>query len=86
MSSSTTMTIRLPLEVHEKLSRLADGTRRSRSWLAAEALSAYVDRELTIIGGIKAALGDIDAGHVTSHEQAMDEVDALIARIRTQKG
>jgi predicted transcriptional regulator len=46
--NSTTMTIRVPVAVHEKLARLSKCTRRSRSYLAAEAVSAYVDRELSI--------------------------------------
>ena len=53
MTTSTTMTIRVSSEIKEKLSRLAHGTRRSKSYLAAEAVSAYVERELEIIEGIQ---------------------------------
>ena len=86
MDASTTMTIRLPDEVKEKLGRLAQGTRRSRSFLAAEAVAAYVDRELAIIDGIQRGLADVTAGRVTDHETAMDQVDAAIAEARTRKG
>src|SRR5699024_2937978 len=48
MTSSTTMTIRIEPEVKAKLDRLAGDTRRSRSFLAAEAVAGYVDRELAI--------------------------------------
>lgn len=75
---STTMTIRVPLEVSDKLSRLSKGTRRSRSYLAAEALAAYVDRELTIIEGIEEGLADVAVGRTVSHEQVMSELDAII--------
>ena len=44
MTTSTTMTIRLDPQLKAKLGRLADGTRRSRSFLAAEAVETYVDR------------------------------------------
>ena len=37
-SASTTMTIRLDPQLKAKLGRLAEGTRRSRSFLAAEAV------------------------------------------------
>lgn len=47
--TSTTVTIRVDPEVKDKLDRLARDTRRSRSYLAAEAVAAYVDRELEII-------------------------------------
>lgn len=83
--TSTTMTIRLPVEVHDKLARLAQGTRRSRSFLAAEALTAYVDRELSIIDGIEQGLADVRAGRTIAHEEAMDQIDALIVRRRADK-
>jgi predicted transcriptional regulator len=72
------MTIRLDRRVKEKLGRLADGTRRSRSYLAAEAVSAYVDRELEITEGIRRGQADIEAGRVVPHDKAMAEVDRVI--------
>ncbi|PMX56252.1 CopG family transcriptional regulator, partial [Pseudomonas sp. FW305-33] len=47
--SSTTMTIRVPLDISDKLERLARGTRRSSSYLATAAVTAYVEREMGII-------------------------------------
>jgi predicted transcriptional regulator len=82
MNASTTMTIRLSEELKGKLGRLAQGTRRSRSYLAAEAVSAYVERELAIIEGIERGLGDVAAGRVVPHDVAMDRVDTLIAGAR----
>lgn len=76
--NSTTMTIRMPIALHDKLARLAQGTKRSRSYLAAEALSAYVDRELSIIEGIQQGLADVAAGKVTPHDKAMADLHAII--------
>jgi predicted transcriptional regulator len=78
MVTSTTMTIRLNPQLKEKLGRLADGTRRSRSFLAAEAVEAYVDRELAIIEGIERGLADANAGQTVSHEDAMATVRRAI--------
>ncbi|QUD87243.1 CopG family ribbon-helix-helix protein [Phenylobacterium montanum] len=78
MASSTTMTIRVSTDVKEKLDRLAQDTRRSRSFLAGEAVSNYVDRELEIIEGIKRGLADVEAGRVVSHDEAMAEIEAVI--------
>jgi predicted transcriptional regulator len=78
MTASTTMTIRVSSEVKKKLDRLASNTRRSRSFLAAEAVSAYVDRELEIIEGIKRGLTDVEAGRIVPHDEAMAEVYAVI--------
>ena len=86
MNASTTMTIRVPAELKEKLGRLAQGTRRSRSFLAAEAVAAYVEHELAIIEGVQRGLKDVAAGRVTAHDEAMDRVDALIAEARNRKG
>ncbi len=77
--TTSTMTIRVSSTTKEKLERLAHDTRRSRSFLAGEAVSAYVDRELKIVEGIKRGLADVEAGRVVPHEQAMAEIRALLA-------
>ena len=51
MPTTATMTIRVSSETKRKLERLAADTRRCKSFLAAEAVSAYVERELEIIDG-----------------------------------
>ena len=78
MAGSTTMTIRLDPEVKEKLGRIARDTRRSRSFLAAEAVAAFVDRELEIIDGIQRGLADMEAGRVVPHEDVVAESRAVI--------
>ncbi len=78
MTASTTMTIRLDPQLKAKLGRLADGTRRSRSFLAAEAVETYVDRELAIIEGIERGLADVEAGRTVSHEDAMVSLRQVI--------
>ena len=85
MAESTTMTIRLDPEVKEKLGRIARDTRRSRSFLAAEAVAAFVDRELEIIEGIQRGLADMEAGRVVPHEQVMAEGRAIIDAAKAAK-
>lgn len=85
MAESTTMTIRLDPEVKEKLGRIARDTRRSRSFLAAEAVAAFVDRELEIIEGIQRGLADMEAGRVVPHEQVMAEGRAIIDAAKAVK-
>ena len=43
MPDTTTMTVRLSQELKVKLERLAASTKRSKSYLAAEAIAEYVD-------------------------------------------
>ena len=76
--SSTTMTIRVSADIKEKLDRLAADTRRSRSFLAAEAVSAYVARELAIVDGINEGLEDVRKRRTVSHEEAMSELASVI--------
>ena len=78
MTASTTMTIRVSPETKQKLERIAGETRRSKSFLAAEAVSAYVERELDIIDGIRRGMADVAAGRVLPHDEAMAELHAVI--------
>ncbi len=76
MTVSTTMTIRVTVETKERLGQLARETRRSRSFLAAEAVDRYLDREQAIIEGIKRGRADIAAGHLVSNDAAFAELTA----------
>lgn len=78
MTASTTMTIRIDPATKDKLDRIAQTTRRSKSFLAGEAVTAYVERELEIIEGIERGIADARAGRTISHEDAMAEIDAAI--------
>ena len=85
MTTSTTMSIRLSSETKAQLGLLAIATRRSKSFLAAEAVAAYVAREQAIIAGIERGLADMKAGNMVPHDAAMAELDALIDGIEQAK-
>jgi predicted transcriptional regulator len=76
--SSTTLTVRLPQEVSDQLARLSATTKRTRSFLVAEAISSYVAREMLIVEGIERGLVDMKEGRVVAHTDAMTEVEDLI--------
>ncbi|MGC1863557.1 MAG: CopG family ribbon-helix-helix protein [Methylocystis sp.] len=78
MTATTTLTIRVSAELKDKLARLAQDTRRSKSFLAAEAVSAYVDSELQIIEGVRRGIRDVEAGRVVPHDEAMAEIRGAI--------
>jgi predicted transcriptional regulator len=78
LAASTNVTFRVSPDVKEKLDRIAAGTRRSKSFLAGEAVAAYVDRELEIIEGIKRGMADAEADRVVPHDEAMAEIYAVI--------
>ncbi len=78
MAETTTITVRVPVETKEKLDRLAELTRRSRSFLAAEALEGYVRHELDIVEKILEGIEDVKAGRVVPHEQVVAEAHAIL--------
>ena len=78
MNATTTISVRLSNETKAQLGLLATATRRSKSFLAAEAVAAYVAREQAIVAGIERGLADMQAGRTVPHDEAMAELDALI--------
>jgi RHH-type transcriptional regulator, rel operon repressor / antitoxin RelB len=62
MSQSTTISIRLEAGVKARLDQLADATNRSKSFLAAEAIRAFVELNEWQIREIQGALQEADAG------------------------
>ena len=79
---STTMTVRLEDEVRDRLDRLAEATRRSKSFLAAEAIRAFVETNEWQIGEIRAALREADAGDFASDK----DVAALSRKWKVNAG
>jgi predicted transcriptional regulator len=80
VAASTTLTVRLSPQVKKRLGRLAGHTNRTKSYLAAEAITDFVERELAIVDGIKRGLADMHAGRVTAHKDAMRRLRATVAR------
>ncbi len=78
MPVSTTMTVRLSTELKDKLERISKETRRSKSFLAADAIEAFVTRELHLIEMIEEGRADVAAGRTVPHDEVMADIDAII--------
>ena len=85
MPDSTTLTVRLSNRTKERLAELAGRTRRTRSFLAAEAIADYVTRELAAVEGIERGQADVRAGRVTPHDDVAREAYAIIEAARTAR-
>jgi len=73
MAKSTTMTVRLKPEVSDKLEVLARDMKRSKAYLASEAIEAYVDVNSWQIAHIKEALEEDRADRPgISHEEVVE--------------
>jgi predicted transcriptional regulator len=81
-TQSETVTVRLSPEMKARLDELATQTRRTKSFLAAEAISDYVEREMKIVAAIHRGLADIEAGRTVPHEDAMKRLRATVERRR----
>ena len=69
MSQSTTMTIRLEPELKSRLDKLSVATRRSKSFLAVEAVREFIEINEWQIEGIKDAVNEADAGDFASDRE-----------------
>ena len=71
---STTFTVRVESAVKKRLEELARSTGRTRAFLAAEALNAYLDANEWQIAGVKRAIASLDRGEGVSHNEVKDWV------------
>jgi len=69
---TTTLSVRIDPQTKQRLEALAKRSRRSKSFLAAEAIAAYVETESWQIDEIAAGLRDLDEGRVVEHEAVAD--------------
>jgi RHH-type transcriptional regulator, rel operon repressor / antitoxin RelB len=64
-----TLSIRIDVETKKRLDVLSKRSKRSKSFLAAEAIAAYVESEEWQLGEIHAGIGELDSGQEISHEK-----------------
>ena len=74
--SSTTFTVRVESKVKKRLEKLAKSTGRSRSYLAAEALTEYLDVNEWQVAGVKRAAASLDRGEGIPHNEIKDWVNS----------
>jgi len=68
---STKMTIRLDGDLNEQLERLAAATRRSKSYLAAEAIREFIEVDEWQVQEIQQALREADAAEFGSDDEVL---------------
>jgi predicted transcriptional regulator len=85
MPASETLTIRLPAATKKRLGELAARTRRTKSFLAGEAISAYLARETAIVAGIERGIEDMKKNRTVPHAEAMTRLRATAAAKRRSK-
>jgi RHH-type rel operon transcriptional repressor/antitoxin RelB len=64
-----TLSIRIDPETKRRLDALSKRSKRSKSFLAAEAIAAYVDSEEWQLGEVQAGIADLDRQRDISHQK-----------------
>lgn len=84
MNQKTTLPSRSVISVHTKpettkrLDKLAAMTRRSKSFLANEAIERYLAEEEDFVASIKRGLADVKAGRVYTSEEVRNYLTSRI--------
>ena len=78
MAAKPILNIRLAPETLQRLDAIAAATRRTRSFIANEALEAWINREIELIEDLQIGLDEVKAGKGIPHEQAMRRIDAAV--------
>jgi RHH-type rel operon transcriptional repressor/antitoxin RelB len=66
---TATLSIRIDAETKKRLDALARQAKRSKSFLAAEAIAAYVESEEWQLGELQAGIAELESGQSVSHEK-----------------
>jgi RHH-type transcriptional regulator, rel operon repressor / antitoxin RelB len=78
LTDTTVVTARIDATLKARLDALARATKRSKSYLAAEAIAAYVELNEWHIAEIKAGIAELDRGDVLSEEEAEEMYRRLL--------
>ena len=81
MAAKPILNIRIAPETLQRLDAIAAATRRSRSFIANEALEAWISREIELIEDIRIGLEEARAGKGIPHEEAMRRIDAAVEAV-----
>src|SRR3954471_6624741 len=73
MTKSAMMTVRLTPELSDKLDALARDTKRSKSYLASEAIASYIDRNAWQIAEIRKGLEEARSGAPGVSHEAVEQ-------------
>jgi len=75
MSESMLLSARVSPDLAQRLAALASTTRRSKSFLAAQAIEEFVNVQEWQVAAIQEGLAAVDRGEVVSHSQALAILD-----------
>ena len=78
MTKRCVLSVSTKPEIRERLDRLAKETRRSKSFLANEAIERYLEAEERFVASIKQGIAEADAGLGYTTEEALERMKIRI--------
>ena len=81
---SETLSIRIGSETKQRLDALSKRSNRSKSFLAAAAIAAYVESEEWQLGEIHLGLGELESGQAVSHARVSKWLKSWGTRAETK--
>jgi RHH-type transcriptional regulator, rel operon repressor / antitoxin RelB len=75
-SQTRTINVRIPLGVFNQLDQLATATARTKSFVAVEALSSYLEAQAWQVKEVQDAIAEADTGDFATD----DQVNAVFAK------
>jgi predicted transcriptional regulator len=84
MPQTSTMTIRIPAKVKERLEALAKATDRSKAYLASRAIEEYLEIQEWQVKAIEKAVHEADSpdAQFIDHEEVLTRVKRVISKNR----
>ena len=70
MKATTLISVRVPRDVAQRLSALADATDRSKSYVAGQAIEEFLSLHEWQVAAIRKGVAEADAGRLEPHEEA----------------
>lgn len=84
MSKSAVITARIDPETLALIDKVVASQGRSRSWFAARAIQRAAEYEADFLAFVQEGIDAADRGELVPHEEAMAELDAMIAKHQVQ--
>lgn len=70
---------RIPADLSEQITLLAQALKRNRTWVIEEAIRGYIATEKQFLDAVEEGLQDMKAGRVVPHESVAQELHDLLA-------
>ena len=80
-----TISARIPEDLSQEITVLAQALRRNRSWVIEEAIRGYIESEKQFIEAVEEGIRADEAGDTVPHEAVMSEIDSLLANYPTSE-